>query len=146
MSSYRHHPEPELLDQLRAGLLDEKPAQKAELESHIQHCEACRQLYDWPAALRPEAPQVGALSRQLDQARQQALAVPDKSLLRRFVPVAAAAAIALVAVILVNPLQQPDSDDTQLAGTGRTDTPEVFEDLDFYLWLADHKDTEDSST
>jgi len=145
MSSYKHHPDTERLDQLRAGLLDDKPAQKAELEAHIQHCKTCRQRYDWPTVLTG-VPQASALNTQLDRARQRALTVPKKTLLRRFVPVAAAAAMALVTVILVNPLQQPDSADTQLARTTEADSPEVFEDLDFYLWLADHKDMEDSST
>ena len=145
MSSYRHHPDTELLDQLRAGLLDDMPAKKAELESHIQHCDTCRQRYDWPAVLRSGAAQ-SDLNQRLDRARRQALAVPEKSLLRRLVPVAAAAAIALVTVVLVNPLQDTGNNDLQLASSGEENTPEVFEDLDFYLWLADHTDTDDSST
>jgi len=140
------HPDSELLDQLRAGLLDEKPLQKAGLEAHIQQCKTCRQDYDWPAALRLDDAQNRHLVRQLERARHQALMARKKSALRRFTPLAAAAAIALVAVLVVKPLQSPDTDDTRLAGTTPGAVPEIYEDLDFYLWLADHKRSPDSST
>jgi hypothetical protein len=140
------HPDTELLDQLRAGLLDENPSQKAELEGHIQLCERCRQSYDWPGALRSDDTQIQPLIGQLDEARRQALRASKKTTLRRFAPLAAAAAIALVAVLVVKPLQSPDTDETQLAGTTAGTIPDVYEDLDFYLWLADHKASADSST
>jgi len=140
------HPDSELLDQLRAGLLDENPLQKAGLEAHIQQCVTCRQGYDWPAALRPDDAQIQHLVRQLDGARRQALLTRKKTALRRFAPLAAAAAIALVAVLVVKPLQSPDMGDTRLAGTTPGAVPEIYEDLDFYLWLTDHKASPDSST
>ena len=146
MSGSDQHPDSEFLDQLRAGLLDENPSQKAALEAHIQQCVTCRQRYDWPTALRADDTQIQRLERRLDQARQQALLAPKKTDLRRFAPLAAAAAIALVAVLVVQPLRSPDTDDTQLAGTTPGAVPEVYEDLDFYLWLADHKASPDSST
>ena len=86
------------------------------------------------------------LLRQLDQARHQALLARKKTALRRFAPLAAAAAIALVAVLVVKPLQSPDTGDTRLAGTTPDAVPEIYEDLDFYLWLTDHKASPDSST
>jgi hypothetical protein len=140
------HPDSELLDQLRAGLLDEDPLQKAGLEAHIKQCVTCRRAYDWPAALRSDDAQIHHLARQLDQSRRQALLARKKPALRRFAPLAAAAAIALLAVLVIKPLQSPDSDDTQLAGTTPGAVPEIYEDLDFYLWLADHKSSPDSST
>jgi predicted anti-sigma-YlaC factor YlaD len=140
------HPDSELLDQLRAGLLDEHPSQKAELQAHIQQCEVCRRGYDWPAALRSDQAQNQRLLGQLDGARRQALLTRKKTALRRFAPLAAAAAIALVAVLVVKPLQSPDTDDTRLAGTTPGAVPEIYEDLDFYLWLSDHKASPDSST
>ena len=146
MSGPDQHPDPELLDQLRAGLLDEDPLQKTGLEAHIQQCETCRQGYDWPAALRPDGAQIQHLVRQLDQARQQALLARKKTALRRLAPLAVAAAIALVTVLVVKPLQSPDTGDTRMAGTTPGAVPEIYEDLDFYLWLADHKASPDSST
>lgn len=140
------HPDTELLDRLRAGLLDEDPLQKAGLEAHIKQCVTCRRGYAWPAAMRSDDAQIQHLARQLDGARRKALLPRKKTALRRFAPLAAAAAIALVAVLVVKPLQSPDTDDTQLAGTTPGAVPEIYEDLDFYLWLADHKGSPDSST
>jgi hypothetical protein len=140
------HPHSDLLDQLRAGLLDDDAARKAEVEAHIRQCKSCRQRYDWPAALRADEAQSGDLDGRLNLARRQALTSTGKSALRRFAPLAAAAAIALIAVLAVKPLQSPDEQETRLAGTAPGAVPEVYEDLDFYLWLADDKTTSDSST
>ncbi|MEN8800628.1 MAG: hypothetical protein ABF297_01510 [Thiogranum sp.] len=146
MSEPDQHPDSELLDRLRAGLLDENPLQKDGLEAHLQQCETCRRGYDWPAALRSDDAQIQHLARQLDRSRRQALSARKKTTLRRFAPLAAAAVLALLAVLVVKPLQSPDTDDTRLAGTTPGAVPEIYEDLDFYLWLADHKASPDSST
>ena len=141
------HPDTETLDQLRAGLLDEDPSRKAAVEAHLQRCESCRHSYQWPtAALQPEGAQIEQLARQLDGARRRALQAPEKTSLRRLTPLVAAAAVALVAVLVIKPLQSPDTEETQLAGTTPGAVPDVSEDLDFYLWLADHNDSADSST
>ncbi|MEN8763404.1 MAG: hypothetical protein ABF290_13310 [Thiogranum sp.] len=146
MSEPDQHPDSELLDRLRAGLLDENPLQKDGLEAHLQQCVTCRRGYDWPAALRSDDAQIQHLARQLDRSRRQALSARKKTTLRRFAPLAAAAVLALLAVLVVKPLQSPDTDDTRLAGTTPGAVPEIYEDLDFYLWLADHKASPDSST
>jgi predicted anti-sigma-YlaC factor YlaD len=140
------HPNSDLLDQLRAGLLDDDASRKVEVETHLRQCRSCRQRYDWPAALRADEEQSRDLDRGLDLARRQALASTKKSALRRFAPLAAAAVIALIAVLAVRPLQSPDGQQTRVAGTTTGAAPEVYEDLDFYLWLADHQATPDSST
>ena len=140
------HPDSESLDQLRAGLLDENPSHKSVLEAHLQQCVRCRQRYDWPAVLRADDAQKQHLDRRLELAPHQALRVRKKTTLRRFAPLAAAAAIALIAVLVVQPLQSPDTDDTRLAGATPGAVPEIYEDLDFYLWLTEHKTSSDSST
>jgi predicted anti-sigma-YlaC factor YlaD len=140
------HPDSDVLDQLRAGLLDDDASRKAKVEVHLRQCRSCRQRYDWPAALRADEEQSRALEGRLNLARRHALASTKKSALRRFAPLAAAGAIALVAVLAVKPLQSPDEQQTRVAGTTPAAVPEVYEDLDFYLWLADHKATADSST
>jgi hypothetical protein len=140
------HPDSDVLDQLRAGLLDDDVSRKAEVEAHLRLCRNCRQRYDWPAALRADDERSRDLDGRLNLARRQALASTKKSALRRFAPLAAAAAIALIAVLAVRPLQSPDEQQTRVAGTRPAAVPEVYEDLDFYLWLADHKATPDSST
>jgi anti-sigma factor RsiW len=140
------HPDTHLLDQLRAGLLDDDAPQKAEVEAHIEQCERCRQRYRWPQTLRAEETQSRDLEARLRIARQQALTSKNKSALQRWPALAAAAAIALVAVLAIKPLQSPDEQETQMAGSTAGAVPEVYEDLDFYLWLADHKASRDSST
>jgi hypothetical protein len=50
-----------------------------------------------------------------------------------------------MAVGLFQQLQPPESDKPQVAASKQS-VPDLYEDLDFYLWLADHKGTGDSST
>lgn len=138
------HPDTEWLDQLRAGLLDDNPVRKSELETHLQRCEKCRRLYDWPGALVSRGRHTDEPATRLNQARQRALATSPRSPLRRFAPLATAAAIALIAVVSVNQWQQVEPPETRVAGTANGEVPEVYEDLDFYLWLADHKASRDS--
>lgn len=148
MNTIDRHPDTELLDRLRAGLLDQEPAQKARLEAHLESCETCRRRAERVAQLQPDATALQNLERRLDQARQRAMQMPRRASLPRFVvPVAAAAAVALLAVILVDPLQQEAPSEPQLADSTAVEVPELYEELDFFLWLADHKArTRDSAT
>jgi len=142
MNRSEQHPDSVRLDQLRAGLLDDQPQQKAELEQHLQHCERCRHGYNWPADLRSVP---GELDSRLDEFRRQALSAPPVRRIRPLIPLAAAAALALVAVALVNLQPGPQYDSPQIATSGQA-VPDLYEELDFYLWLADHKGSADSST
>jgi hypothetical protein len=54
--------------------------------------------------------------------------------------------IALVAVLVVKPALEPEPEEARLAGTDAKQVPELYEELDFYLWLADHKGDKDSRT
>ena len=144
MNRPEEHPDTEWLDQLRAGLLDDNPARKSELEAHLKRCQKCRRLFDWPGELVAQGRHADGAGIRLDQARQQALATSSRSPLRRFAPLATAAAIALIAIVSVNQWQQIEPTETRVAGTTNGEVPEVYEDLDFYLWLADHKASRDS--
>ena len=147
MNRHNLHPDTELLDQLRAGLLDDDPVEKAELEAHRADCKSCRQGYDWSGGLRPGALAVPDPSARLDQARRRALqSAGHGRRLRRLIPVAVAASVALVAVLLVKPALEPDAGNNQLARSENGEVPELYEELDFYLWLADHKGEKDSRT
>jgi hypothetical protein len=138
------HPDSEQLDSLRAGLLDDDPRLKADIETHLGQCAACRKRYDLAGHLLPGKLPVDLPAGQLDRIRHQALEArkPRQHLL----PFAIAAALALVAVVLVKPSLQDKSPDTRMAQTAAENTPVLYEDLDFYLWLADHKGDSDSST
>ena len=142
MNRSEQHPDSILLDQLRAGLLDDDPRQKAELEQHLQRCERCRHAYNWPGNLGSAMPE---LDSRLDDLRRRALTAQPARRLRALVPLAAAAALALVAVALVNLQPEPRNDGPQIANNSQA-APDLYEDLDFYLWLADHKGSGDSST
>jgi ferric-dicitrate binding protein FerR (iron transport regulator) len=144
MNSSERHPDGALLDQLRAGLLDDKPSQKTALEQHLRQCETCRNAYHWPAALGAAIPQPD--EQQLDRLRRQAQAATGPVRRRpRLAPVAAAAVLAIAAVGLFRLLPPTAPDPAQVAAHSQN-VPDVYEDLDFYLWLADHKGSGDSST
>lgn len=147
MNTHKTHPDSEQLDSLRAGLLDDDPQRKADIETHLNHCAACRQRYDLAGHLQPGRLPVAAPGAELEQIRQQALETRSARP-RRLFSFAVAAALALVAVVLVKPsLQDTPPADTRVAQkTPQEITPVLYEDLDFYLWLADHKENSDSST
>jgi len=139
MNSFEQHPDTELLDRLRAGLFDDEPQQRTRLEQHLQQCTDCRRAYDWPASLKSAVPDA-----ELDALRKQALAKPAHRGYR-LVALAAAAALAVAAVGLVSLLPSPQAPAPRVA-TSRQNVPDLYEDLDFYLWLADHKGSGDSAT
>jgi hypothetical protein len=146
MNRHNLHPDTELLDQLRAGLLDGDPAQKTELQAHLEICQRCRQRYSWDGHLQVGGLPIADAKQRLDRARQRALRATRPNLARRLVPFAVAAAIALVAVLVVKPALEPEPEEARLAGTDAKQVPELYEELDFYLWLADHKEDKDSRT
>lgn len=144
MNGSERHPDSALLDRLRAGLLDDKPSQKTALEQHLQQCEYCGDAYHWPTTVAAAVPEPD--DRQLDWLRQRALMTAGPGRRRsRLAPVAVAAVLAIAAVGLFRLLPPTDTDPSQIAASGQN-VPEVYEDLDFYLWLADHKGPGDSST
>ena len=149
----QQHPDPEQLDRLRAGLLDDQADEKSSLENHIEHCPSCQSQYNsWqqlgPGALGPRL-DTESLDQTLQQARSQALDHTDVRHSRTFTPYATAALL-LIAVSIGFWVAQPEQQDTQLATaeTGQ-DVPDLYEDIDFYLWLAGQNgnsiDNEDSN-
>ena len=94
MNRHNLHPDTELLDQLRAGLLDGDPAQKTELQAHLEICQRCRQRYSWDGHLQVGGLAIADGKQRLDRARQRALRATRPNLARRLVPFAVAAAIA----------------------------------------------------
>jgi len=140
----QQHPDPEQLDKLRAGLLDDQPAVKSALESHIGHCPSCQSLMNsWqqlgPTALGPQlAPE--SLGHSLRQARQQALRATGKGHSRTFMPYATAALLLIAVSIGIWTLQPDNGVQQQMAVQDSRMIPDIYEDLDFYLWLANQKD------
>jgi predicted anti-sigma-YlaC factor YlaD len=136
------HPDPEQLDRLRAGLLDSTPGEKDGLKRHLDECSACRtQFHGWDrfgaAMMDAELP-----TEALQRARREALASRRRSHhVRTFVPYATAALLMVAVTIGVWTLQPGDESQPLLTAQSTETIPDIYEDLDFYLWLANQKDT-----
>lgn len=140
------HPDTEQLDRLRSGLLDDDHQLKTSLEEHLAACPDCQSRYtrwDQLYQISNRSDLKGAqLKRDLRTARQTALTSDHQARPRQLVPLAAAAALftALSAGLLT--LQYNGSgfnqaqDETQLAVQTESEVLDIYEDLDFYLWLA----------
>jgi anti-sigma factor RsiW len=140
------HPDTELLDRLRAGLLDEDLEMKARLERHLAACPSCRErLNAWEHlgrdALGAWAVTEDSLSAGLGAARQRALAAGRH---RRFVsrrPLLATAAVVLIAVSAgLWTLRHEFVDTVHVTAQNSAGVPDLYEDLDFYLWMANQGD------
>lgn len=140
------HPDPELIDRLRAGLLDERPAEKTALEAHLSACPACRARLDSWRQLRPEIlgprPDSGELAAELVAARRRALQTAGNTRRPLRFPAYATAALLLVALGtgLWWSLQPVITEQGHLAALGDDSIPDPYEDLDFYLWLANQNE------
>ncbi len=142
----QQHPDQDQLDRLRAGLLDDRQQDKAILQTHLAGCDACQAKFDsWeqlsPRALGPDL-EPAALARDLRAARVRAL---NSSAPRRrhvFAPYATAALL-LIAVTLGiwtgNNWLEPQP---QMTAQATHEVPDIYEDLDFYLWLAGQNNSE----
>ena len=142
----QQHPDTELLDRLHAGLLDDRPEEKTAIEQHLAACERCRthagiwQQLD-PKALGPRVDS-GEIGSALQTARRQALAGGSSSHARRrsLLPYAAAATLAL-AVTVGLWTTRPGIDTNNMVAETQT-VPDIYEDLDFYLWLANQNESQ----
>ena len=139
------HPDSETLDRLRAGLLDDRAEEKAAIEAHLATCEHCRATADiWqqldPNALGPEVDHA-ELEQALAAARRQALSQGSSSAthVRRLLPYAAAATLVLAITVGLWTIQ-PGVDTNGMLGDNTEAVPDIYEDLDFYLWLATQED------
>lgn len=139
----QQHPEPDQLDRLRAGLLDDQPAAKAALQAHVAGCAICQQRCNWqllqPGEQGPDL-DTGALQQSLRNARRQALQTGSQHRHHGFVPWASAALLLLAVSIGIWTLQPETHSQQQMAAQDTRIIPDVYEDLEFYLWLADQGD------
>lgn len=143
------HPGSLLLDQLRAGLLDHQPDTKTRLLEHLRGCPYCRQqavAMDGLVASQRLGPDP-RLAHQLRARRMAALtgATPRQPTPRRLAPAFALAVVVAVSVgvggfLELKPAQAPQP----LAQTGSDNVPDLYADIDFYLWLSNHPVTENA--
>lgn len=145
----RQHPESEQIDLLRAGLLDDQQARKKALEEHIAGCQKCQaRMGSWaqlgPLALGPQFDEQ-SLQADLRTARRQALASIGRRHTSRYLAPLAAAAVLLVAVSAgLWTLMPGDTPVSQMTAQTGDEIPDLYEDLDFYLWLATHGNNDTS--
>ena len=139
----QQHPEPDQIDRLRAGLLDDQPEAKASLEAHIAGCAICQQHNNWqllhPGALGPDLDK-DALQQLLRNARRQALQTGNLRHRHGFVPYATAALLLIAVSIGIWTLQPENGGQQQMVAQDNPMIPDIYEDLEFYLWLANQKD------
>ena len=135
------HPDTELLDRLRTGLLDDNIELKDRLEHHLVACPQCRsRLHAWEHLGRdtmgtwPVEDKI--LSVGLKQARRQVLTTGRH---RRMIsyPALATAAVLLIAVSAgLWTLRHEFVDTMPMMARTSEEVPDLYEDLDFYLWMA----------
>jgi len=139
----QQHPEPDQLDRLHAGLLDYQPEIKAALEAHIAACATCQERCNWqllqPGAMGPDL-DTDALQQSLQNARRQALQAGNQRSRHGFIPYATAALLLIAVSIGIWTLQPDNGVQQQMAVQDSRMIPDIYEDLDFYLWLANQKD------
>lgn len=139
----QQHPEPDQLDRLHAGLLDDQPEAKAALETHIADCAICQERCNWqllqPGALGPDL-DTDALQQSLHNARRQALQSDSQHRHHGFVPWASAALLLVAVSIGIWTLQPDTGNQQQIAAQDSQIIPDIYEDLEFYLWLANQKE------
>ncbi len=146
------HPDNTQLDQLRAGLLDHQPAIKLQLLAHLQACNAChRRATDLNRLIAIQRDHADPrLAQQLRSRRMTALmdgAVqhPRRTLTRRLAPAFALATVVAVMIgiggfLEINPAPPPPA----LTQTSSDTVPDLYADIDFYLWLSNHPATENT--
>jgi len=141
------HPDLEQLDRLRAGLLDGQPELKTALLQHLAQCQNCQEGSDWrslqPGALGPEL-DTDSLRSSLRDARRRALQSGARRHSYGLVPYATAALLLIAVSVGVWTLTATDPAQ-QLASDGTGQVPDLYEDLDFYLWLANQKESENGN-
>ncbi len=138
------HPDAQLLDMLRAGLLDDDPQAAESVKAHLRQCGACRrraavweELNHATESCEQADPPIG---RELAARRRAVLAgTPGGTRRRRFAGMALAATLAVMALGIGVVYNHQISDlGTQHAAMGGS-VPDLYADIDFYIWLAEHK-------
>jgi len=142
------HPDTEQLDRFRAGLLDTAVDEKSALEKHLEECRQCRDQLDSWRQLGPAAPgslhATGDLSNALEKRRRLAMQHGSKHHYPLFPSLAAAAALLVAVSIGFWNLAPDGTEPAHVASLGTNSVPDVVEDLDFYLWLANQKESHDN--
>ena len=139
----QQHPESDRLDLLRAGLLDDQPEAKTALEAHVAECVICQKRCNWsllqPGILGPDL-DADVLQQSLRNARDQAMQAGSRQHRLGFIPYATAALLLIAVSIGVWTLQPDHGRQLHVASQESQMIPDLYEDLEFYLWLANQNE------
>ncbi len=144
------HPTVNDLDRLRAGLLDDSPAEKTALTAHLESCASCRSR---AVRLREIVTEASELPYEpwIEQAlrARRVLALSGRSssaprgLGKQYVwgPAVAAALVLVVAglnlqTLLAPPAGSSSAPQAVAQAEPANNAPDVYDDLDFYIWLS----------
>jgi hypothetical protein len=148
------HPTTNDLDRLRAGLLDDSPAEKTALTAHLEACTSCRtragnvgNIVAAASDLRDDPWINQALRARRAQALQGRSSGTRSGLGKQYVWGPAVAAALVLAVVGLNfqalfaPPAGVSSTPQVVAEAGTANNaPDVYDDLDFYIWLSSQND------
>jgi anti-sigma factor RsiW len=142
----RTHPDTESLDRLRAGLLDESSDERDALRNHLAECPQCQDYMDgWrqlgPDALGPEL-DTSAVAAGLQQARRHALGAGKPRHVGTYSALAAAAMLLLAVTAGLWTWQPGLHESPQMTAQTGDPVPDLYEDLDFYLWMANQHEND----
>jgi anti-sigma factor RsiW len=138
MSDLAIHPTIERLDRWRAGLLD--PDTGADVARHVAGCSDCRRQAEvWRTAASRREMHAGLAGRLRARRREviEGRARPSRTIAAPRLLVGVAAALTLaVGVGVFTQIQGP----TQMnGGVEAAGSPNLYAELDFYVWLADQQ-------
>ncbi len=145
------HPEAPQFDRLRAGLLDDQPSERTRLLEHLSVCARCRKLASWErltAALTDAPPEPMALAGELHDRRRAALAGRGTRAAARAAPrlaIAAAVTVLLLGAGVFLALDPLDGDAPPVVARNGN-VPDLYVDLDFYLWLSRQNEQLDTAS
>lgn len=145
MFETRHHPDDIQLDKLRAGLLDDEPSTLTGVTAHVEHCARCRARLDkWPrltAVLELDRPNEAALTAGLSSSAPSAQGTKRAAGGHGVPKLAMALAAALVLALGLRFMldrQTASDDQTSIVANDAAKVPDLYSNIDFYLWMAQH--------
>ena len=147
MTEFTSHPTKQLLDRLRAELLGSDSRVTEELKQHVRSCHQCQNSLDgWSRlrdVLKPSENEQTQVASRLRTARNTALGFTEAKRSFSIQPLFAMAAsvILVVSLAVLQPWVTLDTAPDQIAQGQSDKTPEIYEDPDFYLWLAGHEES-----
>lgn len=135
------HLSDDLLDQYRAGLLDDNPQALQTMNAHLSDCEACRQrLQQWQKLLPDtDANLESTFAMQRNTVLQRPASRRKYTLPALAIAASVFFALIGVTVFTTTTTQPPATQQTQVA---RDNNVELLDDIDFYIWLSQHEDVD----